>query len=264
MAALETPGLGLAQKEKLAELLAEIRGFSPSVSLDDFDEQYAFGLTVRDLVVRLQTLAATILPLETEVQLQSIVVDVHDLTSTSGARAALNALVPAIEDALTSINSQSGTLLPGSLEQLLQGRGLDSVSKDVKRALDTTESDPPVAITAARAALESLLKIYIEDKELGDPRRLKTGKLLKIAMGDLGLDPADATDTDVRDVLQGLWSVVHGIASLRTHAGSAHGYGRRAYRLQARHARLATQASHSFIEFFIETWNFQDGRSASD
>ncbi len=264
MNAQETPRLGVAQKDKLAELLAEIRGFDPFVSIDDFDQQYVFALNVRDQVVRLQALAATILPSETKLQLQSIVVDVHDLASASGARAELDALVPAVEDALDSINSQPGQLLPGSLEQLLQDRSLDTVSKEVERALHAIESDPPVAITAARAALESLLKVYIEDKELADPSRLKTGKLLKTAVGDLGLDPADATDTDVRDVLQGLWSVVHGIASLRTHAGSAHGYGRRAYRLQARHARLAIQVSQSFIEFFIETWNYREGRSTSD
>lgn len=264
MNVFETPGLGVAQKKKLAELLAEIRGFNPSVSLDDFEGQYAFALTVHDLVVRLQALVGNILPFETELQLQSIVVDVHDLASASGARAALDALVPAVEDALAAINSQPGTLLPGALEQLLQERGLDTVSEEVERALHATESDPPVAITAARAALESLLKVYLEDKQLADPTRLKTGKLLKTAMGDLGLDPSDTTDADVRDVLQGLWSVVHGIASLRTHAGSAHGYGRRAYRLQARHARLAIQASQTFVEFFIETWNYQERRPTSD
>ena len=260
----ETPGFGAAQKEKLAELLAEIRGFNPSVSIDDLDSQYVFALTVRDLVVRLQVLAGPILPIETAVKLDIIHVDEHDLVSASRARAELDALVPAVEDALASIGSQPGTLLPGSLKLLLQDRKLDTVSEDVERTLLTAESDPPVAITAARAALESLLKIYIEDRGLADPSHLKTGKLLKTAMGDLGLDPADKTDKDVQGVLQGLWSMVHCIADLRTHAGSAHGYGRRPYRLQARHARLAVQASQAFIEFFIETWNYRAGWSSPD
>ena len=72
-------------------------------------------------------------------------------------------------------------------------------------------------------------------------------------MANPGLDPADTTDTDGRDVPQGQWSVVHRIASLRRDSGSAHGHGRHPYRPQARHARLAIQASPSFIEFFIET-----------
>ena len=83
-------------------------------------------------------------------------------------------------------------------------------------------------------------------------------------MGDLGLDPADKADKDVQNVLQSLWSVVHGISDLRTHAGSAHGRGKRPYRLHARHARLAVQASQTVIEFFVETWNYREGRSSSD
>ena len=265
MKAPETPGFGAAQQKKLTELLAEIRGFNPSVSIDDFDSQYVFALTVRDLVVRLQALAAPILSIETMIQLQSIVVDVQDFVSASGARVELDALVPAVEDALSSIDSRLGTLLPGSLNQLLQDRELDTVSKEFERALLAAESDPPVAITAARAALESLLKIYIKDKGLAPPSRSgKIGSLLKTAMGELGLDPADKVDKDVQGALQALWSVVHSIADLRPHAGSAHGHDRRLYRLQARHARLAVQASQIFIEFFIETWNYRGKQSSSD
>ncbi len=259
MGAQRTPGFGPAQKQKLAEVLAEIRGLHFSRE----DGPDSFILTVRNLVAQLKVLAPTILPTTLSAKLNLIDVDDY-FASADEAKAALDALVPAVEDALASIDSQPGTLLSGSLGQLLQDRNLDTVSEQVERALHAAESDPPVAITAARAALESLLKVYIEDRDLTDPSRLKTGKLLKTAMGDLGLDPADKTDTDVRGVLQGLWSVVHGIADLRTHAGSAHGYGRHAYRLQARHARLAVQASQAFIEFFIETWNYREDWSSSD
>lgn len=260
-----TPAFGAAQKEKLAEVLAEIKEFHFPVSIDDGDAQYAFALTVRDLVVRLQALATPILPVKTMIQLQSIVVDVHDFVSASGARAELEALVPAVEDALLDLDGRPSPLLPGSLELLLQGRKLNSVSKEFERALLAAESDPPVAVTAARAALESLLKIYVKDKGLAMPSQpRKIGALLKPAMGALGLDPSDKTDKDVQGVLQGLLSVVHSIADLRSHAGSAHGHDRRPYRLQARHARLAVQAAQTFIEFFVETWNYREGRSSPD
>lgn len=260
----EVPGFGAAQKEKLAELLDKIRKLHFSVSIDDFDSQYVFALDVLDLVTQFQMLAAPILPTTTRLQLKSIDVDIQDFLSASRARAELDALVPIVEDALRAIDSRTGTLLPGSLRQLLEERDLDPVSKEIKRALDAVESDPPVAITAARAALEALLKVYIEDKELPIPSHPKTNNLLKIATSDLGLEPTDKTDKDVRGVLHSLRSVVHGIANLRTHAGSAHGRGRRFYRLQARHARLAVQASQAFIEFFVETWNYREGRSLSD
>ncbi len=258
------PAFGAVQKERLAEVLAEIKEFHFPVSIDDGQEQYAFALTVRDLVVRLQTLAAPILPVDTASRLNAINTDDLDLTPASRARSELDAIVPAVEDALAAIDSRPGTLLPGLLEHLLQDRELDTVRKEFERALLAVENDPPVAITASRAALESLLKSYIADKGLTIPRPEKIGSQLKTAMGELGLDPADKADKDVRGVLQGLWSVVHGIADLRTHAGSTHGHGKHPYQLQARHARLAIHASQTFIEFFVETWNYREGRSSSD
>lgn len=191
--------------------------------------------------------------------------DGHGLVSASKARAELDALVPAVEDALAAVNSQAGTLLPGSLERLLRDRNLDTVSEEVERALLAAESGPPVAIIAARAAIESLLKIYVKDKGLAMPSQSgRIGPLLTTAMVALGLGPADKTDKDVRGVLQGLYSVVHGISDLRTHTGSARGHGRRPYRLQARHARLTVDVAQKFIEFFIETWNDREGRSSFD
>ena len=109
----ETPGFGGAQQKKLADVLAEIRGFNLAVSIDDLDSQCAFALTGRDLVVRLQVLSGPILPLDTAVTLDIIHVDEHDLVSASRARAELDALVPAVEDSLAAVDSQAGTLLPG-------------------------------------------------------------------------------------------------------------------------------------------------------
>lgn len=259
----EAPGFGAAQKQKLTDLLDKIREFHFSVSIDDLDNQYVFSLTVRDLVLQLQALAAPILPATIAIRLESIDVDVQDFDSATSARAELDALVPAVEDALQTIDRRPGTLLSGFLRQLLEERNLDPVSEEIQRALDAAESDPPVAITAARAALESLLKVYIEDKELTEPKRPRTDNLLKIAMSDLGLVPADKVDRDVRRVLQSLWSIVHGVASLRTLGGSAHGHGRRSYRLQARHARLAVQSALVFIKFFVETWIYHERRRSS-
>ena len=261
----ETLSVGVAQRDKLAELLAELKRPRPAISIYDIDAEYVFALTIREQVIRLQALAAPILRIlsgDTANRLTDITVDELDLDCASKAKAELDAIVPAIEDAL---ENQQGVLLPGSLGQLLKGRKLDTVSEEIDRALLNTVSDPPVAVSASRAALESLLKVYAEDQGLDMKWRTKTANLLGVAMGALGLDPAnEKVDRNVQNVLQSLWSVVHGISDLRTNAGAAHGYGRRRYRLQVRHARLAVQASQTFIEFFVETWNHREGRSVSD
>ena len=96
MRILETPTFGPARKEKLAELLATVRGFTPSVALDDIFEQEAYALTVRNLVVQTQALAAPILPVVTRDRLTAIDVGNLDLASASLAKAELDALVPFI------------------------------------------------------------------------------------------------------------------------------------------------------------------------
>ena len=142
-----------------------------------------------------------------------------------------------------------------SLKQVLQGRDLAGVDKEFERAVANVEKDPPAAITAACAILESMFKVYIEDNDIEMPTDQSLKPLWKVSSKHLGLDPAAVEDNDVKKVLSGLNSVVDGISSLRTHTGTAHGRGRRAYRLSARHARLAVHASHTLVRFFIETWD---------
>jgi len=150
-----------------------------------------------------------------------------------------------------------------SLKEALQHRDLAGVDKEFERALANVEKDPPAAITAACSILESLFKIYIQDNGIEMPADQSLKPLWKVASKHLGLDPAAIEDDDVKKVLSGLNSVVDGIGSLRTHTGSAHGRGRHAYRLQARHARLSIHASHTLIGFFIETWDERKRRRDS-
>ena len=158
----------------------------------------------------------------------------------------------------------AATALPTkSLKQVLKDRDLSGVDKEFERALANVEKDPPAAITAACSILESLFKVYIEDNGIEMPADQSLKPLWKAASKHLGLDPAAIEDDDVKKVLSGLNSVVDGIGSLRTHTGSAHGRGRRAYHLQARHARLAIHASHTLVGFFLETWDERKRKATS-
>jgi Abortive infection C-terminus len=151
-----------------------------------------------------------------------------------------------------------------SLKQVLHDRDLAGVDKEFERALANVEKDPPAAITAACSILEALFKVYIEDNnavEMPSDQSLKP--LWRAVSKQLGLDPAAVEDDDLKKILSGMISLVDGIASLRTHTGSAHGQGRRSYRPQARHARLAVHASHTLVQFFIETWDERKRRTAS-
>lgn len=150
-----------------------------------------------------------------------------------------------------------------SLTQVLKARNLAEVDKEFERSLANVESDPPAAITAACSILESLFKVYIEDNDLEMPTDQSLKPLWKTASKHLGFDPSAVEDEDIKKILSGMISVVDGIGSLRTHGSTAHGHGRRAYRIQARHARLAIHASHTLVGFFLETWDERKRKAAS-
>lgn len=58
-------------------------------------------------------------------------------------------------------------------------------------------------------------------------------------------------------LLGSLGALVDGVGSFRTHAGSAHGRGRKAYKVDARLARLAVHSAHTLTLFVIETWQLR-------
>lgn len=142
-----------------------------------------------------------------------------------------------------------------TLEDVIRARDFGPIGLEFDRALEAVEKDPPAALTAACATLETLFKVYIEDEKLVMPEKATIKPLWSVVQKSLGLDPKSTADEDVNRILSGLTSIVDGIGSWRTHAGSAHGRGRQTYRPAPRHARLAIHAAHTLATFLIETWD---------
>jgi hypothetical protein len=147
-----------------------------------------------------------------------------------------------------------------NLSQLLRDRDWESVHREFDRALEYVERDPPSAVTAACAIVESLCKLIIDEESLALPTKQTVKPLWSVVQKHLGLGPSEVADDDITRILSGLSSVVDGIGALRTHAGSAHGGGRKIYRLEGRHARLAIHSAHTLATFIIETWHRKSPR----
>jgi hypothetical protein len=144
-----------------------------------------------------------------------------------------------------------------SLGERLKGGGQQALELEYRRAYDQVETDPPAAVTAACAILETVCKIYLEDEGHDLPSKQVLGPLWTETAARLGLAAKDVTDGDLRQILSGLSSIAVGVAALRTHKGSAHGHtdvAARNYRLEPRHARLAVHAAHTLAMFVLETW----------
>lgn len=139
---------------------------------------------------------------------------------------------------------------------------LVSVQADFERAVTDADGNPAGAITAACSTVESVCKCILDEMKHPYP----TNKDIKGLVGEvakyLSLSPGrddlpKEWEQDIRQILSGLFSVAGGIGALRTHAGDAHGKGKRPFPADARIARLAIHAASTISLFFIETWQRQ-------
>lgn len=142
-----------------------------------------------------------------------------------------------------------------SLEEHIRKRNIPSLNEEFNRALKNVESSPKESLSAACNILESLCKVYIEEQGLEMPKKQDLQPVWTVVRKDLALDPSLIEDQDLQKILTGLISIVDGVGALRTHASTAHGAGRKSYRVEPRHARLAIHAAHTVVLFVLETWD---------
>jgi hypothetical protein len=150
------------------------------------------------------------------------------------------------------------TKVAKTLQNIIRTRDLSGLQTEFDRIYENLEADPPAAVTASCALLESLFKTYIDDNKLGMPSDESIKPLWKVVRKDLKLDPAIVDDDDLRTILTGLAAIVEGTGSLRTHKGSAHGHGKTKYKVKPRHARLAAHAAFTLASYVLEAWGERD------
>lgn len=142
-----------------------------------------------------------------------------------------------------------------SLEEQIRKRDIESLNTEFNRAIENIEANPREALSAACNILESVFKIYIEEEGLPKPKKLDLAPTWKIVREDLNFDPSKVEDRDLKEILSGMAAVVSGVGAFRTHASSAHGAGKKTYKVEPRHARLAVHASHTIALFVLESWD---------
>jgi hypothetical protein len=141
-----------------------------------------------------------------------------------------------------------------TLEQFIKDRDLVSIDAEFNRALRNVEANPREAVSAASNILESVCKVYIAEEGLAAPAKQDLKPVWTAVRKHLGFDPSTIEDQDLQQILSGLISIVEGIGALRTHASSAHGAGKRSYKLESRHARLAIHSANTVALFVLESW----------
>ena len=146
-----------------------------------------------------------------------------------------------------------------SLGQKLRELSIAGIEEEFDRAHRSVDVDPPAAVTAACAILEALCKAYVAEHGLELPSNQTIKPLWSVVSKHLKIAPENVEEDDLKRILSGLTSIVDGIGSYRTHAGSAHGHGPRQYKVASRHARLAVHSAHTLCLFVMETWQARRG-----
>jgi len=150
------------------------------------------------------------------------------------------------------------TAIP-ALEARAKTIDFDTVGRDLERALNNAATDPEDAVTAACSTIESVCRSILIELDVPLPDKKDAKSLFRAVRTPLGLSPDQSiTDkliaADILTTLNGLSAVVTGIASLRTHAGDAHGREKGFRRIDERIASLAIHSASSISLFLIDTW----------
>lgn len=152
----------------------------------------------------------------------------------------------------------AGSFLLEGIAKLAQLRNLPELTAQVNRLAKAIESDPPLAVGAAKDMVESVCKTILG--ELGVPVRNEAlPKMVRVTAKNLGLAPADVPNQTkgedaIRRVLNSLAQIADGMARLRNLYGTGHGRaGGVTGGVTARHARLAVGSAASLAVFLLET-----------
>lgn len=143
-----------------------------------------------------------------------------------------------------------------SLDDMVLHRGLSAVEVEMKRAIKQVGDDPNAAAQYAGNVLEATFKMYLKKKEIVYNENAGTlNELWRLTCDDLGINPKDLEEKDLKKIASGLGSIVDGTMYLRNKRSGAHGRTEEehtATAIRPRHARLVIHSAHTLAAYVLE------------
>lgn len=165
----------------------------------------------------------------------------------------------------------SGRILGGSatslaeipLEELTDS---SSIIEHLERIATSTDDDPALAISGAKALIEATTKLVLVELEEEFNEKADVPTLVKAAQKALALHPETLAPTKpgveiTKRILSNLSQLAIGVAELRNQYGPDHGRTTAVVGLRPRHAHLAVGACTTYCRLLLET--LADRRSPS-
>lgn len=125
----------------------------------------------------------------------------------------------------------------------------------LNRLADTVDSDPRLAVSTAKALIESTAKCVLSTRGHPYSSTAKLPALVNEAQTALSLAPKGVSDEDksLRQLLQSLVSLTQGVTEIRNKIGVDHGAESVPTWVRPRHARLVVGSAHVWCGLMLET-----------
>ena len=133
-----------------------------------------------------------------------------------------------------------------------------SIFEHLERIAASTDSDPGVAISGAKALIEATTKLVLAELQQPYDEKADIPALVKAAQKALALHPDSLAPTKpgveiTKRILSNLSQLAVGVAELRNQYGPDHGRTTAVVGLRPRHAHLAVGAASTYCRMLLET-----------
>lgn len=130
-----------------------------------------------------------------------------------------------------------------------------SIQDHLHRLGDSVDTDPRLAVSTAKALIESTAKCVLTAREQTYSRTAKVPALVNSAQESLGLAPKMVSDEApaLRQALQSLITLTQSVTEIRNTVGIDHGTEEVPRWVRPRHARLVVGAAQVWCQLMLET-----------
>lgn len=130
-----------------------------------------------------------------------------------------------------------------------------SIQDHLHRLADSVDADPRLAVSTAKALIESTAKCVLTARERSYTRSAKVPALVNAAQESLGLAAKSVSDEDraLRQALQSLVTLTQSVTEIRNSVGIDHGAEEVPRWVRPRHARLVVGAAQVWCQLMLET-----------
>lgn len=130
-----------------------------------------------------------------------------------------------------------------------------SIQDHLRRLGDSVDSDPRLAVSTAKALIESTAKCVLTARGQEYSRAASVPKLVNAAQESLGLAAKSVSDEDraLRQALQSLVTLTQSVTEIRNQVGIDHGAEEVPTWVRPRHARLVVGAAQVWCQLMLET-----------